>query len=177
MRVPQSLPVVALVALLVLGGCLSAGTGGQPSPTPTQTATDTPTVTPTSTEGPASPPAPASPTDSTPDGHEQAANQPDPNKHVTLTNRWNETVTMRVRVIREATNETVHDGSYDLAPGAERTVYNTSAADPDGIERFTVVLTARGTTERVGIETSQCYGEAYGEVQPDGTVYLYYSIC
>lgn len=176
MRISQSLPLVALAALLVLGGCLSAGTGGQPqSPTPTQTATGTPTPTPT--EGPASSPAPASPTSSTPDGHEQAANQPDPDKHVRLENEWNETVTMRVRVVREATNETVHDGTYDLAPGAERTVYNTSAADPDGIERFTVVVTARGTTERVTIETSQCYGAAYGTVQSDGTVYAYYAIC
>jgi len=176
MRIRQSFPVLALAAVLVLGGCLSAGAGGQsPSPTPTQTATDTPTATPT--EGPGSSPAPPSPTASTPDGHEQAANQPDPDKHVLLANQWNENVTMHVRVIREATNETVHDGTYELAPGSERTVYNTSAADPDGIERFTVVLTARGTTERVDIETSQCYGEAYGEIQSDGTVYLYYSIC
>ena len=173
MSARQSLPLVTLAALLVLGGCLSAGAGGpSQSPTPTQTATDTPTST-----AELGSPAPPSPTTSTPDGHEYATNQPDPNKHVTLTNRWDETVTMQVRVIREATNETVHDGSYDLAPGAERTVYNTSAADPDGIERFTVVVTARGTTERVDIETSQCYGEAYGEVQSDGSLYLYYSIC
>jgi hypothetical protein len=173
MSARQSLPLVTLAALLVLGGCLSAGAGGpSQSPTPTQTATDTPTST-----AELGSPAPPSPTTSTPDGHEYATNQPDPNKHVTLTNRWDETVTMQVRVIREATNETVHDGSYNLAPGAERTVYNTSAADPDGIERFTVVVTARGTTERVDIETSQCYGEAYGEVQSDGSLYLYYSIC
>jgi hypothetical protein len=176
MSVRQSPPLVALAALLVLGGCLSAGAGGQsPSPTPTQTATDTPVTTPT--DGPGSSPAPTSPTASTPDGHEQAANQPDPDKHVLLANDWNETVTIEVSVVRESTNETVHEGSYDLEPGAERTVYNTSAADPDGIERFTVVVTARGTTERVDIETSQCYGEAYGEVQSDGSLYLYYSIC
>ena len=175
MSARQFIPLVALAALLVLGGCLSAGAGGpSQSPTPTQTPTDTPTPTSTAELGS---PAPPSPTTPTPDGHEHAANQPDPNKHVTLTNMWDETVTMQVRVIREATNETVHDGSYDLAPGAERTVYNTSAADPDGIERFTVVVTARGTTERVDIETSQCYGEAYGEVQSDGSLYLYYSIC
>ena len=173
MSARQSLPLVTLAALLVLGGCLSAGAGGpSQSPTPTQTATDTPTST-----AELGSPAPPSPTTSTPDGHEYATNQPDPDKHVTLTNRWDETVTMQVRVIREATNETVHDGSYNLAPGAERTVYNTSAADPDGIERFTVVVTVRGTTERVDIETSQCYGEAYGEVQSDGSLYLYYSIC
>jgi hypothetical protein len=56
-------------------------------------------------------------------------------------------------------------------------VYNTVEADPDGVERFTVVTSARNATERVEIETSQCYGNVIGAVDEDGEFYLTYAIC
>jgi len=104
-------------------------------------------------------------------------NQPDPDKAVLLKNEWNRSVTVRVRVIREATNTTVHNETYHLESGIERDVYHTTAADPNGIEEFTVVVTARNTTERVTIKTNNCYGPAYAEIREDGTLYLYYVIC
>lgn len=113
----------------------------------------------------------------TPGSHESAQAQPDPDKDVRLVNEWNKSVTMTVDVVRESTGETVHEGTYELSPGAERAVYNTAEAAPDGVEAFTVVVTARGTTERITIETNRCYGDAYGTVREDGTVYVYYAIC
>jgi hypothetical protein len=158
---------VLLAALLLTAGCLS-GSGGTDSPSsPTS---ETPTASPADSPGPPSP----SPT---PYGTAGASNQPDPDKAVQLRNDWNRSVEMRVRVVRDATNETVHDGTYTLAPGEERTAYSLTRADPDGVESFTVVVTARNTTERVRIETSRCYGDAHAEVQADGTLYAFYAIC
>jgi hypothetical protein len=112
-----------------------------------------------------------------PDGHAYAENQPDLNKTVLLENDWNQTVEMHVTVIRNATNETVHEGRYDVEPGSSREVYHTAAAEPDGIERFTVILRARNETNTASIETNLCYGPAYATIQDDGTPYLYYVIC
>jgi hypothetical protein len=104
-------------------------------------------------------------------------NEPDADKAVQVRNAWNRSVEMRVRVVREATNTTVYDERHELAPGADRTVYDLSDADPDGVERFTVAVTARNTTERVSIETNVCYGDAHAEILEDGTLYVYYAIC
>lgn len=104
-------------------------------------------------------------------------NQPDPDKSVRLQNEWNQSVGIHIRVIRNGTNKTVHNETYTLAPASELTAYNISEADPDGIESFVVVATARNTTKRVVIETNKCYGDAYVEIQKDGTMYLYYAIC
>lgn len=166
--------VLALAVALLAAGCLGAGPGATPSATP-----DSPTDAPTTTPAPGSSPgSPASPSPTTPpDRHATASDRPDPDKAVHLRNEWNRSVDMRVRVLRAATGETVHEGSYTLAPGTERTVYDTARADPEGVEPFEVVLTARNTTERVTVETSTCYGDAHGTVRGDGTVYLYYAIC
>lgn len=147
--------------LLVLGGCLSGPSTG-PAQSPTPNSIGTPTV---------------SPTSSPPDSHEQAATQQDPEKTVWLHNEWNQSVTTHVRVIRQATGTTVHNESYILASGEKRDVYNTNSSNPDGIEEFTVIFSARDTTERITIETSTCYGDAFGTILEDGTIYLYYAIC
>jgi hypothetical protein len=123
-----------------------------------------------------SPSGSPSPTAGPPD-HEAASDEPAPHKDVTLSNDWSRPVTVQVRVIRNATGQTVHKGSYDLAPDTERDVYDLARADPDGVEPFTVEITARNTTRRVTVETSACYGDVYGEIQTDGSVYLYYAIC
>lgn len=152
MRSQKRFPAAVLALLFLTAGCLSGGPVDPLSPTP-----ETPT--------------------SAPDGHSTATNQPDSDKAVYVRNDWNRSVEMRVRVVRDATNETVHDETYDLPPGAGRTVYDVSEADPDGIESFTVVATARNATERVTIRTNRCYGDAHAEVRDDGTLYVYYAIC
>lgn len=149
---------VLLALLLLTAGCLTAGPGESRSPSQSPTQTD-------GTES------------RTPFGTHDAMKHPDSDKEVHLENLWNQSVTMHVQVIREATNRTVHDESYELEPDTERTVYNVSEANPDGIEEFTVVVTARNTTERVTIETNRCYGDAYAEIQEDGSLYLYHAIC
>lgn len=164
MRSPSG-PLAAVLALLLLAaGCLSGGPAGT-------TTSPTPTATPTAAQG-------SGTTATTPaDGHEAATNRPDPDKSIRLENGWNRSITIRIRIVRDATGETVHDDTYDLPPDSERTAYDLSEADPDGIESFTVVVTARNRTEHVGIETNACYGDVYVEIQDDGTLYPYYAIC
>jgi hypothetical protein len=156
--------VTVLLGLALLGtGCVALGPGADPPPSP----------------------APASPADSatpppgtqTTDRHQAALSQPDATKEVRLENAWNRTTSVRVRVTRDATNETVHRATYDVEPAERITVYNLSDADPDGIEPFTVAVTAHNATERVTIETNRCYGNVYGEIQDRGQLYLYYEIC
>lgn len=157
---------LALVVLVLVGGagCLDTA----PTGTPTTTGTPTPTAS----------PSPASPTaNGTPAGTEYASDRPDPSHAITLTNRWNRSVEVRVTVTREATNETVHEATYDLAAGDEEIVYDTAEASPDGIERFTVTASARNATESVTIETSRCYGNVYVEITDEGELYPYYAIC
>ncbi|RLM94580.1 hypothetical protein D3D02_00940 [Halobellus sp. Atlit-38R] len=151
MDLTRAASVVVAVALLS-AGCLGVPNGDAPS---------------TST----------SPPESTPAGTAHASEQPDPNKEVRLENAWNRSVEIHVRVVRETTNETVHEATYTLEPGAERDVYNLSAAEPTGIEPFRIVATARNTTESVTIETSACYGNAYVEITDEGELYPYYAIC
>jgi hypothetical protein len=160
---------VLLAALLLTAGCLGGGPGGTDGP-------PSPAGTPTGAASPAGSPVSPSPSP-TPYGTAGASNQPDPDKAVQLRNDWNRSVDLRVRVVRDATNETVHDATYGLAPGEERTVYSLAEADPDGVESFTVAVTARNATERVRIETSRCYGDAYAEIRAGGDLYVFYAIC
>ena len=152
--------VTALLALLVLVAGCGGGTSG-PTASPSSVASPSPSVTPTPTPGPVF----------------TGSNEPDPDKRVTLSNEWTETVAMDLRVVRVATNETVHEATYDLAPGEDRAVYSTAEADPEGIESFRVVVTARDRTRAVTIETSTCYGGAYGVVRSDGTLDVFYAVC
>lgn len=165
----------ALAVLVLTAGCVGPGSIGNGSETapptsPAGTATPTPDPDPTTGMGGA-----GTETDSV--STEGASNQPDPDKAVRVENAWNRSVEIRINVVREATNETVHEGTYTLEPGEQREVYNTADADPDGVESFRVTATARNTTESVTIETSVCYGGAYVEVLEDGTLYPYYAIC
>lgn len=151
------LTILLLTVVLLTAGCLSTPIDG--------------TVTPVSSPD-------TTPSETTQRGsHEHAMNEPDTNKTVLLENDWNRTVEMHVTVIREATNETVHEGRYDVEPGSRRAVYHTAEANPEGVERFTVVMTARNETKTVTIETNLCYGPAYATILDDGTPYLYFAIC
>lgn len=141
-------PVTVLALLVLAAGCL----GGPPA-----TGTTTPSPTPV--------------------GHEHAATQPDPDTAVHLTNEWNRSVTVGVRVVREATGATVHDAAHELAPDANRTVYSTATADPDGIETFAVTVAVHNATQRIAVETSACDGDVYGRVRADGTLYAFHAGC
>lgn len=104
-------------------------------------------------------------------------NETPANQSVILENSWTQSVEIHVRVLREATNETVHESTYSLDPAAERTVYNTTESALDDVEKFTVAVTVRNTTERVTIETSQCYHHAYASVNDRGELSLVYAVC
>ncbi len=103
--------------------------------------------------------------------------QPDPDKHLVIENEMNERVAVDVRVIRHATNETVHEATYLIDPETRQTVYNTRAAAPDGVETFVFVLTARNTTERIGIQTSECQGGPELRISAGGLVSVGHVVC
>lgn len=167
---PTTRPSAGVLALLLLtAGCLT----GLPAGAPSETATPTPAP---DTTAPTETPEPTAPPTSYP-GHEQAMNQPNPDHDVVLESEFDQSVTVHVRVVRNATNETVYDATHTLPPSGEQTVYNTAEADPQGVERFTVVMTARNTTDSVTVETSKCYGNVIGAVGDDGEFYTTYAIC
>ena len=148
-----------------------------PSPTaePRSSITDDAQPPDDSTSGPT--PGEATRPESTFEGTEGWSEEADPDKEIRLENARNRLVEIRIRVVREATNATVHEGTYTLEPGEQREVYNTADADPDGAESFRVTATVRNTTESVTSETSACHGTVYVEVLEDGTLYPYYAIC
>jgi len=161
---------VAVLALVVCSaGCLTGGPflDGSTTETPTVTPAPVPTVE-ASTEPPVTP---------APDRFDEALNEPDPAKHVFVENAWDRIVTVDVRVVRNATGETVLNGSYELAPGERTLVYNTSTANPEGVERFTIYSHARNTTDAFSIETSECYGSAYVVMTGVGSIEGVHSIC
>ena len=171
MALPAKSLAVALAVITLTAGCVGPSSvgGGSETATPEPSA-DTATPTPDPEPG-------TDRTETASVSTEGASDQPDPDKRVRLENAWNQSVEIRISVVREATNETVHKGTYTLDPGEQREVYNTADADPDGVESFRVTATARNTTESVTIETSACHGSAYVEVLEDGTLYPYYPIC
>jgi hypothetical protein len=151
---PKSLPVV--VALLALAaGCVgSTSIGDAPDATTVDSPADTATPTP-----------------------DRASNQPDPDKTVRLENDWNDSVEIRIRVVREATGQPVHEGTYVLDAGEERTVYDVADAGSEGVESFRVTATARNATEAVTIETSACSTDAYIEITASGELYPFRGVC
>ena len=100
--------------------------------------------------------------------HPRRVEPPDPDKTVQLENPWNQSVEIRISVVREATNETVHEGTYTLDPGTEREVYDVADADPDGVESFRVTAIARTATGTVTIETGACSTDAHVEITSSG---------
>lgn len=173
--------VVVLVVALLTAGCLSGGPGSRSpaiderSPGGTAATTAEPTETaPTTSTGTAT----AEPTETaTAFSWEQAADQPDPNKSIDLENDLSEPVNVTVRVIRNATGETVHEETYRLAADERRTVYDTGRVGPDGVEEFTFVVSVRNQTQAVSIETNACYGNAGARIDRDGELGVFYAIC
>ncbi|WP_135829868.1 hypothetical protein [Halorussus halobius] len=67
-----------------------------------------------------------------------ASNQPDPDHAVTLENRSDAAETVRVRVVREATDETAFEATETVDSGVELDLYNLKEASPEGVEAFEI---------------------------------------
>ncbi len=96
---------------------------------------------------------------------------------VDLKNYGNESATFDIRVVRNATGETVHNQSYVLAPGENRDVYNTDKVSLDSVETFEIHWIIRNETGQVNINTNQCYGDAHVVTEEDSTASSHHSIC
>jgi hypothetical protein len=183
----RSILLAGLVAFALLAaGCLSAtpetGTGTVTTGE-SETGTDTPTVTaaastpgigscPADTATPTSTPTtPATPGSGTPTATESDFEfAPDRETPVLLRNAGEEAVEVRVRVVCETNGETIHEGSYVVAPDARpRPVVDLARANPDAGVTLRVVVTARNATGSVTATTTAC-ADVTGEVRADGGV-------
>lgn len=169
--------VLAVVgSVLASAGCLSdsEATGG--TTTENVTTDAEPTTEDTAT--------PDDPTTERPDSDEQtihAADSPDSDHSLTLRSEASESqVRVRVRVVREATGETVFETTARASP-AERTLYNLRQADPEGVESFRMCAELVGTESQrrdcATVSTSACYGDAHVTVGNDGAVRIVYAVC
>jgi hypothetical protein len=127
------------------------------------------------------------------------SNAPGPDHAISLRNESDETGTVRVRVVREKTGETVYDETHELSAGSGVDAYNLKRADPDGVEAFSVcgelvgssttatetrTTDSRGESDDSGsprrscvtIRTSKCYGSADVMVRDD-EIRVNYTIC
>lgn len=73
--------------------------------------------------------------------------------------------------------DTVHEGTYLVALGAFREVYNLERADPDGIERFRVAATMDDQTADDVLETSECYGPVLVNIDESGELFVGTVVC
>lgn len=197
--------LTALGVGLVTAGCVGApGRTGTDESTGTTATTTTATTTTTSATSTTSETTDGTTTDGTTTdgtttdarttthrGTAHAADQPDPDHRVTVTNRADEARTVRTRVVRQETGETVFDETREVPAGTEVEVYNLKQADPEGIEGFRVcgrlvdsedgtATTASEESERRDCETlrtSECYADAHVTVQEDGSLAVIYAIC
>lgn len=131
--------VLAGVAALSTAGCLGGSDDGAEGTTATTRTRRTPTTerAARTTEG-TTRETTAEETTAHVDFWREASKEPDPGHSVTLRNDAAEPRSVRVRVVREATDETVFDEARDLAAGEVAQVYDLRRADPDGIESFRV---------------------------------------
>ncbi|SFR97730.1 hypothetical protein SAMN05216559_1904 [Halomicrobium zhouii] len=106
-----------------------------------------------------------------------ASSEPSADHSVYLDNRGNESATVGITIVRNATDAIVHDWSYRVDPGERRAVYNTDSASPDGIETFEIHWAVRNETGQVAVRTNQCFGHAYVLIREDGTAGSTYSVC
>lgn len=156
---------VLLAMLFLTAGCLSPASAPEDSSSTNDTVATTtePTTSRTAT--------------TTVCGWSCLEDQPAPYHSVKVENNWNQSVDLHVRVMRDATNTTVHNETYTLEPGSERTAYNVAEAEPEGIETFDIAITAMNTTENTEIRTNKCFGSAFARIQNDGELFVSYVIC
>lgn len=177
MRPPINWQVMGLVAMILLAGCIAPEVGtdiSTPASTSQSGGTDISTPTSTSKSVGTATSTPASTPKSPGTATGVVASE---NKEVRLINDWNQSADVQLRIIRLATNETVHNESYTLSPESRQTAYNISRADTDGIESFEVIVTARNVTTRDTFTNDACYGYIHVLVNSDGTSAHYSGIC
>ncbi len=108
------------------------------------------------------------------DENAEAAQTPDPDHSIRITNELSDPVNVTTTVIRETTGETVHNQTYTLKPDATVTAYNTRQANPDNIEKFNMSVTTSGSTDSFLLETDQCMGDLKAQVtESDGIDWLW----
>lgn len=165
--------LAAVGVSLTAAGCLSdfeAAPGGPSTDEPT---TDDPTTDGTSVEAKT----------------KHASNSPEPDHSIYLGSETETSRQVRVRIVREATGETVFETTTEASAG-EYTLYNLREADPEGVEAFRVCAelveaetagteTATQSPRRdcATIRTSECYGNAHVTVEDDDSVQIIYTIC
>ena len=179
--------LLAALGAATTAGCLGSIGGDVGSqPETTNGTTDDPTTT-TSTTGTSSPDV----TSTSDSWWEEAESTPDPNHPITLSNDDDEQATVRLRVFRDATGETVFDQTVTVPADGEKDPYNLKQADPDGVESFTVCAT-RPPSETstsssaageeaddscVTVSTDECHAHTLVTVSDDGSVQVTYAIC
>lgn len=109
---------------------------------------------------------------------QEAMNTIDTDKDINIDNEYNQTETVKLKVERDNTGEVVHEEEYELEPDSSLDpAYTLSVNRTETIPSFTVTSTVGNQTESVNVRMSQCYGSTYVEVQSDGNLYAFYSIC
>lgn len=116
-----------------------------------------------------------SPTETVP-GHEELAQQPDPDLPIAVENRHEETRSLSLTVARNA-GDVVHESDHELESGDDYVAYNLREADPDGVERFEVAVEAGGRRREISVRTNACYGEARVGFDASGELFATYLIC
>jgi hypothetical protein len=115
------------------------------------------------------------PTETVP-GHEEAAQEPDPDLPITVENRDEEPHSLTLTVAR-GSGEVVHESVEELDPVAEYEAYNLRQADPDGVERFQVAIEAGGSRREITVRTNECYGDVRVGFESSGELFATYVIC
>lgn len=112
------------------------------------------------------------------DPHTEAINTLDPDKKVNIENMYNQSQTVELEIVRNSTGETVHSEEYELDGNSSMEPAHTISVSEDSeIETFILNVTVEDQSENITVKMNKCYGNAYIEIQEDGTLYPFYSIC
>lgn len=106
-------------------------------------------------------------------------NEPDPSQYVRVANEGEDGTSHAValEVYHEDAGEIVHDRTHTIDAGESKTVYDTTDAEPTGIDSFEVTCAFDDQERTVGVETNECYGWAEFVVTADDELLASYTIC
>lgn len=119
--------------------------------------------------------ATGTPTETVP-GHSEAAQEPDPDLPISVQNRHDEPRSLSLAVARDG-GDVVHESDHDLDPGDDYEAYNLREADPEGVERFDVIVEAGDARREISVRTNECYGNARVGFDAAGELFASYDIC
>lgn len=166
-----------------LAGCLSTGETDTPSTseTPSElTETDLPeTSSQTESQTTERTTATETRTESPPD-HTDLSDEPSYDKSVIAQNFAESSEDLTVLVWHDESESLVFEDSITLDPDEEREVFRFEEIEAEfgGVESFRVsVSLANGREDEVTIATNACYGNVRIDVDEDGELLVYYSIC